>query len=490
MEKDTDENAASDGGFVFDTDAGIDSTDGLPTFVGRVSDRLRSRRTFMRDAATVGGGALALSAISGTAAAEGHDGEDGGDSSGGDGSSEEVSDIDVLNYALSLEHLEAAFYDEFLENHTESDVERSDVAAYFARPTLRYSTYQQIQDVRDHEEAHVEVLTQTIEDLGGTPVEATEYEFPYETIEEFVALADRLESVGVSAYAGAAPLLSNPDLIPPALSIHSVEANHATYFQLLHLQRPAPNAFNPARSMDQVLPIAKKFIVGAGGGEQTFTVTVEAVSTPGTVDTERAMGVVPLSPGAWAVYTGANPAFTVGESANAGTELIAEDGFPGGSLPPESGGLADTLAAAENVTDSGTFVASGGDLAPALAPGASAEFTASASPGDLLTMETMFVQSDDWFYGFDGLSLFDGDRPISGTVTNELGLYDAGTEVDAPPGHGPTSPPGAVQKPVQDPMATDVGTDEHEPVQLASERHPDYDIPATDEVIEVTITPQ
>ena len=237
-----------------------EDSDGVLDFVGQVSDQLRSRRAFMGDAAKVGAGAAALGTLgAGSAAANDGDSSDGGGSG--------VSDIDILNYALTLEHLEAAYYHEFLDEYTESEVENSAVAKYFARPTLRYSVYQQIQDVHDHEHAHVDALTETIEKLGGTPVEKAEYEFPYSSIEEFVAVADRLESVGVSAYAGAAPLLSNPDLIPPALSIHSVEANHATYFQLLHLQRPAPNAFNPARSMEQVLPIAKQFIVGTGGND-------------------------------------------------------------------------------------------------------------------------------------------------------------------------------------------------------------------------------
>ncbi|WP_049997988.1 ferritin-like domain-containing protein [Halococcus sediminicola] len=440
-----------------------------PSVFGRASEFVRSRRSFMTDAATVGGGALALSALGGTAAARsGSEDGDGGD----------VSDVDVLNYALALEHLEAAFYNDFLANHSESDVEGSVVARYFARPTLRYSVYQQIEDVRDHEEAHVDALTETIEDLGGTPVEAAEYEFPYETIEEFVALADRLEAVGVSAYAGAAPLLSNPDLIPPALSIHSVEANHATYFRLLDLQRPAPNAFNPARTMDEVLGIANQFVVGAdGGGGRMFSVSVENVSRPSTLDTDRAMGAVPLSPPVWAVFTGDNPAFTPGEAANAGTEIVAEDGFPDE--------LAGTLANAENVTESGVAPSPGGSLeTPALGPGESVEFAFSAVPGEHLTFETMFVQSNDWFYTFDGLSLFDGDQPIAGDVTSAVELYDAGTEADTAPGTGPD------QKPVQDPEAMDVGPTEDEPVQLAAERHPDFDIPDASEVIRVTVTPQ
>lgn len=69
-------------------------------------------------------------------------------------------------------------------------------------------------------------------------------------------------------------------------------------------------------------------------------------------------------------------------------------------------------------------------------------------------------------------------------------VYDAGTEVDAPPGEDPKSPPDPVQKPVQPKTAIDVGTDENVPIQLARERHPDFAIPANDAVISVTISPQ
>ena len=446
-----------------------------PSPLGDASEHLRSRRSFMTDAATVGGGVLALSALGGTAAADGHEG-DGGNGSG----SEDVSDIEILNYALGLEHLEYAFYDDFLDSHSEDEVENSAVAKYFARPTLRYSTYQQIQDVRDHEEAHVEALTGTIEDLGGTPVEPADYEFPYETIEEFVAIADRLEAVGVSAYAGVAPMIDSDEVLKAALSIHSVEAEHQTYFQLLHLQRPSPDAFNAARSTDAVLPIARQFVAGASDGGDAgrmFTVTVENVSTPGTLDTDRANGVVPLSPPVWAVYDGENPAFVPGEHANEGTGIVAEDGFPAT--------LVETLASAENVAESGVAPSPGGAIeGPPLGPGESVEFGFSAAPGDQFTMETMFVQSNDWFYGFEGLSLFEGSEPIAGDVTDAIAVYDAGTEADTAPGTGPD------QKPAQDPEAMDVGPKEDEPIQLAAERHPDFDVPDASEVIEVTITPR
>ncbi|WP_420456218.1 spondin domain-containing protein [Rubrivirga sp.] len=221
---------------------------------------------------------------------------------------------------------------------------------------------------------------------------------------------------------------------------------------------------------------------------RTFTVTLENVSTPGTVAGDRAMGAVPLSPPAWAVFTGNDPMFRSGQLANLGTERIAEDGFPDEMVA--------ILNAASNVSASGVETSPGGaDMGPAVFPalgGAAAEsvtFTFTARPGDRLQLETMFVQSNDWFYAFSdgGLELFDDGEPISGDVTSRLSVYDAGTEEDTAPGTGPTAPPGPVQKPVQDPMATNVGTDESVPVATASSRH-SFAIPANDRVIRVTVS--
>ena len=460
----------------------------------RISNGL-SRRGFLSNTAKVGGGTLALSAAGGTAAVGGTESGSSGDDNSDDGNEEgeaedeDVSDLDILNFALTLEHLEAAYYNEFLSEYSEGEVERSEPARVFADPGSRFSTYQKIQQVRDHEEAHVEALTKTIEDLGGEPVQPAEYDFPYETIEEFAALSATIEAVGVSAYAGAAPLIESDAVLEAAASIVSVEARHTSYFNVLNTTSPFPNAFDEPRTMEGVLEIASQFIVGMEGegmgDKQMFTVTIENVSKPGTLNVDRANGVVPLSPPAYGVFTGENPAFVPGEDASAGTELIAEDGFPGGPLPPESGGLADMLADAESVSESGVAPSKGGSLeTPALGPGESVKFTVMASPEEIFTMETMFVQSNDWFYGFEELSLFDGEEPIEGDVTDELGLYDAGTEEDTAPGTGPD------QKPAQDPMATDVGPDEDEPIQMAAERHPDFDIPDAEDVIEVTVSPK
>lgn len=237
----------------------------------------------------------------------------------------------------------------------------------------------------------------------------------------------------------------------------------------------------------------------------TFTVTIENISAMATVPTDRAGGTVPLSPGAYAVFNGSDPLFTEGELADSGTRLIAEDGFPSFPdqlAPPATQGTTELeLLAAAGVTGVGVFSSPGagsvGPATPGIFTGETATFTITASRGDRLQVETMFVQSDDWFYAFEqsgqpGLALFEGGNPISGVldVDDVMVVYDAGTEVDAAPGTGPTAPPGAVQKPVQDPAATNVGTDESVPIQNARDRHASFTIPANSSVLRVTVTPQ
>lgn len=209
----------------------------------------------------------------------------------------------------------------------------------------------------------------------------------------------------------------------------------------------------------------------------TFTVTVENVSTAGTIATDRAMGTNPLSPPAWAVFDGDDPMFEVGDKATVGTARIAEDGFPDEMLIQ--------LNDDDDVSASGAATSPGGpDNGPAVFAGETATFSFTAVPGDKLQFETMFVQSNDWFYAFnnEGLELFDGGAPVTGDVTGRIAVYDAGTEQDTAPGTGPD------QKPVQDGMATNVGPDEDVDIENARTRHPSFTIPANSAVIQVTIS--
>jgi len=176
-----------------------------------------------------------------------------------------VADVDILNYALTLEHLQHEFYHVGLHEFSERDFEgyRSPAADTFDSGRPRYGTYQQFERITEQKHAHVEALTAAVEDLGGEPVEAAEYDFGVETVDEFVQVAARIADVGVSAYRGVAPFIDDDALLGAALSIHSVQARHAAYLrQFPPARTPFPNVFDPARSMAEVRSLVEQFLAG------------------------------------------------------------------------------------------------------------------------------------------------------------------------------------------------------------------------------------
>ncbi|ADJ15238.1 ferritin-like domain-containing protein [Halalkalicoccus jeotgali] len=217
-----------------------------------------SRRRFMAASALVGAGAFGLGGPVGAVAADEHGG--GMDDSGMSGEFED--DIAILNYARTLEFLEAEFYRRGLDTLGCSGLLDASLLADFGQP-IRTRVFDDLTVIRDHEFAHAEVLGKTIEDLGGDPIEQPEFDFgtAVEDPDEFLVTAAILEDTGVGAYAGAAPSIQNAELVPPALSIHSVEARHASFLRVLGGEVGFPAAFDEALSREEVLERAAPFIV-------------------------------------------------------------------------------------------------------------------------------------------------------------------------------------------------------------------------------------
>lgn len=159
-----------------------------------------------------------------------------------------ADDVEVLNYALTLEQLEAAFYELAAEYDLGTDAYGNDINEYVAV-------------VGEHEAAHVETLTAVITELGGEPVERAEYDFGVTDAETFLATAATLENVGVSAYDGAAQFIQSTDLLTAAGSIVAVEARHAAYLNAVIGESPFPAAFETPLTPDEVLEAAGPFIV-------------------------------------------------------------------------------------------------------------------------------------------------------------------------------------------------------------------------------------
>ncbi|MDQ4044101.1 MAG: ferritin-like domain-containing protein [Chloroflexota bacterium] len=159
-----------------------------------------------------------------------------------------TTDVEVLNYALTLEHLEAAFYELASQYNLGMDP--------FNNPINEWVTL-----AGEQEAAHVATLTDVIGQLGGEPVAAAQYDFGVTDAASFLSTAMTLENLGVSAYDGAGQFLQNRDLLTAAGTIVAVEARHAAYLNLVNGVIPFPSAFEEPLPPEEVLAAASGFIV-------------------------------------------------------------------------------------------------------------------------------------------------------------------------------------------------------------------------------------
>jgi hypothetical protein len=157
---------------------------------------------------------------------------------------EESGDVGILNFALTLEYLEADFY-----NVKGKAVGLSGEARKYAR------------EFGAEEAAHVTALGAAIKQLGGKPVAKPTFVFPATNEKTFLALASVLENTGVGAYNGAAPSLKSKAVLASAGSIVQIEARHAAAIDLLIGKSPTPNeGFDKPLMQSEVLSAVKPLI--------------------------------------------------------------------------------------------------------------------------------------------------------------------------------------------------------------------------------------
>ncbi|WP_152364956.1 ferritin-like domain-containing protein [Microlunatus speluncae] len=202
--------------------------DGQPVLRFR-DDNLR--RNFLKVAAVVGVGSTLAAATHRERTA---------------GAEPTANDLEILNYALTLEYLEAEFYTKGIKEGAVSDRE-----------------LELVEPIRDHENEHVAVVKQTIKDLGGKAVSKPEFSFPDGTFsdrETFLTTAATFEELGVTAYHGQVARVDDADILKAAASIAGVESRHAAVIAHLIDENPFPSPFEKRMTMKQVLKAADKFI--------------------------------------------------------------------------------------------------------------------------------------------------------------------------------------------------------------------------------------
>ncbi len=189
-----------------------------------------------------------------------------------------VTDLDILQYALTLENLENAFY-KGLSKFTTNDFQTSSSLQPFGGK-ITSNVFSLLGEIGIHEQQHVDTISGVIKSLGGTPVPPCTYNFGYTTADDFLKVAMALENTGVSAYTGAIGLIKNPDLIQAGATIATVEARHASYLNLINGAIPFPSAFDEPKTMQQILAIAGPFIVACPTAAPAATPTPANPNAP------------------------------------------------------------------------------------------------------------------------------------------------------------------------------------------------------------------
>lgn len=198
-----------------------------------------------------------------------------------------ASIVDVLNYALTLEYLEAEFYNTALSTmHIFSDAARAAITT-----------------IAQHENQHVAFLKATITAANATPIAKPTFDFsggggsgsgPFASVfgdyNLFLAVAQVLEDTGVRAYKGAAPdLMSDNAILTAALNIHSVEARHASHIrQMRRATGAAPNIKPWITGNDSGITPANLVEANYKGEENKMQGTVNIVGIGGFVISDDA----------------------------------------------------------------------------------------------------------------------------------------------------------------------------------------------------------
>ena len=159
--------------------------------------------------------------------------------------------VDTLNFALTLEYIENAFYS--------TGLKRGVVPARYL-PVFRI--------IAKHERQHVAFLQGA---LGSAAVGKPQADFTaggqypdvFSNFKTFLTLSQTFEDLGVAAYKGqAGNLMSNDGILTAALQIHSVEARHAAEVRRIGGKKGWTGAFDQPKSKAQVLAAAGPFLRG------------------------------------------------------------------------------------------------------------------------------------------------------------------------------------------------------------------------------------
>ena len=152
----------------------------------------------------------------------------------------QLNDGIILNYALTIELLEQAFYDAGLWTFNQ----QSFLDAGYLDPF-----YSNIEQFRFDQQVHIAFLTEALRAVGLSPTAAqSHYSFPFTDVASWVKLGSIIEDVGASGYLGLVASFVDKDYLTASVSILGTEARHTAYLRAADGSQPVPNSFGTALS--------------------------------------------------------------------------------------------------------------------------------------------------------------------------------------------------------------------------------------------------
>jgi rubrerythrin len=214
-----------------------------------------SRKRFLKMVGAGGAGALAL--LVAACGSDDNKGSNTGSNAGSGGSTSSSSststsgtdqfgkgDVGIAKYALTLEYLEADFYKQ---------------AA--ASGMLKGQALELGKEFGSQEQQHVDALEAMLKKLGQTLPDKPKGKFPLDSQMSILKLAATVENLGAAAYLGQADKIKDPEVLAAALSIHSVEARHASALNsALGMPATPDGGFAKPASAAEVLKAVKPYI--------------------------------------------------------------------------------------------------------------------------------------------------------------------------------------------------------------------------------------
>jgi rubrerythrin len=211
-----------------------------------------------------------------------HNGNGGNNNNGNNnGNNGNNVDLQVLQFAHVLEGLETQFYTQALSKFQTADFTNAGF-------TNAQVPIEQFTAIAADEKSHTTALESAINALGGQPITSCNFDFSsvLGDVATMSATARAVENVGVSAYLGAAGLITDPNILNAAASIATIEARHQTILNMLNDGTTIPQSFDVPLTPTEVLTIAGGFISGCDLGiaaNPTLTVTNTGAVNVGTL---------------------------------------------------------------------------------------------------------------------------------------------------------------------------------------------------------------